>query len=297
MKLVERKNLNEPWWTDLERSHPTLSIFSSLTYLDAVSRNLCFLVNADNTGGMALPYFEKFGIKTLYTPVFFYYATWLGEGRPAADELLQFLQETFQECDFYCEEDYLGEHKEVFTLQRMLGPIVLSSQTKRNLKKVPNHAIVQTNKKTEDVFPIIEESLKGRIDSLSDDCFPVLRELMESLNLENKIRSYAFVLNDKIEGALVCILDKNTWFYLKGGSSEEGKKAGAMSHLMHKAIADCHSANALFDFGGSRVSGVRKFNLGFGATDCHYYRYAWKNGPFWYHWLRKGRDWMRGLSN
>jgi hypothetical protein len=290
MKIVERKELDGTWWNNLEMRHNSLSIFSRLDYLDTVSRDVCFLVNADNTGGLALPYFVKFGVKTLYTPVFFYFSQWLGDNQPHEKELISFLKNHFQEADYYCEMPLLGEHSEKYPYQ-ILQALHLNSQTKRNLKKAEKMDwILSKEVSVDDCCNHIQKFLSGKIDSLQNNRFPVLNKLVRELDESGKIKTYSLLSGKKIIACLVLIADKNTWFYLKGASTTTGKSNGAMAKLMHEAINYALAEGMQFDFGGSRASGVRQFNLGFGGEDCFYHRYTWSNSPFWYKLIRKMRD-------
>jgi Acetyltransferase (GNAT) domain len=67
-----------------------------------------------------------------------------------------------------------------------------------------------------------------------------------------------------LEGAVYIIFDKKTAYYLAGGSTETGRKNGAMHFLLHKAIEDARQRGLeFFDFEGSMLQGVESFFRGF----------------------------------
>ena len=50
----------------------------------------------------------------------------------------------------------------------------------------------------------------------------------------------------------------------------------------------------VFDFGGSRVQGVRNFNQNLGGRDVHYSMLNWNNSPEWYKVAHKMAKMMKG---
>ena len=90
------------------------------------------------------------------------------------------------------------------------------------------------------------------------------------------------------------LIDFNqTVLYLKGAFTDEAKKNGAMYAAMNSAIQQAKLAGKNFDFGGSRVEGVRHFNLQLGGMDRVYYYHQWDNSPFWYRWVKQLRKALR----
>ena len=86
----------------------------------------------------------------------------------------------------------------------------------------------------------------------------------------------------------------STVLYLKGTTTEEAKKSGGMYKLMLTAIEDAGSKGKVFDFGGSNVESVRRFNLNFGAEDVVYSQLSWNNAPFWWRIVKTIRDkWIK----
>jgi hypothetical protein len=51
---------------------------------------------------------------------------------------------------------------------------------------------------------------------------------------------------------------------------------------MQQAIERTLKEAKPFDFGGSEVDGVRRFNQNLGGIDQHYYIYTWNFAPAWF---------------
>jgi hypothetical protein len=92
---------------------------------------------------------------------------------------------------------------------------------------------------------------------------------------------------DQVVGGLILVEYKNSLLYLKGAFSKESKDQGAMYAAMNEAIAYARSNSLRFDFGGSRVEGVRRFNINLGGQDVHYAVLKWNHAPFWFNFLKK----------
>ncbi|MGY8927293.1 MAG: hypothetical protein ACKVJC_08360, partial [Flavobacteriales bacterium] len=74
---------------------------------------------------------------------------------------------------------------------------------------------------------------------------------------------------------------------LKGTVTEEVKKNGGMYLALNSAIETADSNNKVFDFGGSRISGVKKFNSNLGGEDISYYFLEENKAPLWHKVISK----------
>ena len=95
---------------------------------------------------------------------------------------------------------------------------------------------------------------------------------------KNNLRKIYFAENTEgvVEAAVYIVLDKNTAYYLAGGTSENGRKQGATYLLLCQAIQDTKAQGLdIFDFEGSMLQGVESFFRGFNATLTPYFR-VWK---------------------
>ena len=75
--------------------------------------------------------------------------------------------------------------------------------------------------------------------------------------------------------------------YLKGFTSSEGKKCGAMHFLFDFLIHELSNKRKVLDFGGSNVESVARFYKGFGAKDCLYLHLQLNRLPSIIKWLKR----------
>ena len=88
-------------------------------------------------------------------------------------------------------------------------------------------------------------------------------------------------------GGIVCLENESQIFYLKGTVAEKVKKNGGMYLALNSAIESADDNGKLFDFGGSRISGVKKFNNNLGGEDVSYYFLEENKGPLWHKLISK----------
>ncbi len=296
MKIVERKNLDEQKWTFWCENAPESQPFLDLAYLDSVAINLLFVLNLDETGGMPLPYFEKFGIKTLYMPVFCRWIDWIGENPPDKRELLLKLQSIFKQADIYFRNEQLAFPSEDLVYQKVsLDEFKLNSMAKRKLKLLDKeNCIISQENNLEGSLKIIRGELSNRFKTLKDVNFDSLEVLTNKLLNNNSLVIFNLHRNEQLLGALILIETDDRLLYLKGACEPEMRAKGGMYALLNHAIALAFESNRNFDFGGSRIPGVRQFNQCFGGQDQVYFRYQWSEGPAWYNVLKAIRNkWRR----
>jgi len=75
--------------------------------------------------------------------------------------------------------------------------------------------------------------------------------------------------------------------YIKGGSTPKGREVGAMHMIMDEVIHLNSNSKFIFDFGGSSIEQVARFNHSFGANDYEYQRLYRNNLPFFVKLLKK----------
>lgn len=284
MKLVQRKDINEDKWAEWCDNSSESQPFLSLSYLDAVSEKLVFVLNDEETGGIPLPYFERLGVKTLYTPVFCRWIDWVGDELPEPGYLEAFLKVEFNEADIFFRRSLLKEDTSELIYQKVTKEhFKLNSQAKRKVKSIEKEKfeiIESTDVKSG--LELIRKELSGKFDTLQDDSFDSLEILVSNLNSISKLKCLCLMWRGEIEGVLFLVQTKESILYLKGTCNSEAKNKGGMYALMNAAILDAFESNRTFDFGGSRIDGVRRFNKCFGGQDTEYFQYKWSNSPLWY---------------
>ena len=110
-----------------------------------------------------------------------------------------------------------------------------------------------------------------------------LKELIQKAVIEKVLTVYQI----PDVGGIVCLENKEQVFYLKGAVDAESKKNGGMYLAINSAICEALEKEKAFDFGGSKVDGVKRFNFNLGGSDSVYYNYSNSNYPWWYKALKR----------
>ena len=296
MKFISRENIDCQKWDDLVAKTPGASIFSLSSYLDEIAENWMVYVNENYTKGIAVPYAVRLGVKTCYTPIFITKLEWLGENE---DELIQFGKEvqTHFPIGYFCIRQPLQEiNSEEFIEQIIPSDSILSlgSQAKRMINKSDKlaHRIERSSERSA-IFSLIRSELLPKISSLTEGSIHRMEKAIEKISEQGQLQILSVFHGNKFVGGLFLIDFNQTVLYLKGAFTDDAKKNGAMYAAMNTAIKQALSEGKSFDFGGSRVEGVRYFNLQLGGLDRTYYCHQWDNSPVWYRWAKQLRKALR----
>jgi hypothetical protein len=263
--------------------------------MDAVAENWCVYVDDDYTMGVALPYAVRFGVKTLYTPIFVRYMEFLGDGINR-ESFVKEIKEHFSEGQFNFKEKIEGFKSAEFIYQAIGITIQheIGSQAKRTLSKFEKSGMtIQITKDDKEVLKRIRNELPQKVSALNSKSLDRLDKLVADLGEKGLLRIVEVCKDDQTIGGLFLIEFNETVLYLKGAFSDDSKKEGAMYGAMQHAIQYARSKGCHFDFGGSRVDGVRRFNLNLGGVDHVYHEYRWDNTPRWFGWLKKIKQKLR----
>jgi hypothetical protein len=283
MKLIERINIDTNKW-DLLVQQSGGDVFSLSWYLDALANEWCIITDDDYTKGIAIPYTKKFGIKLGYIPVFSRYVEWFGSTEYQEDAI-NLLQDSFHGYNLRVRSN-IELQNEVELVHQCVNQDTgtLGRQANRMLNKAAkNEYSVEESFELKFALSIIGNELAGKFKGVDDSSIHRLRNLCVSAAREKMLRIFSV---DEI-GAIICIQSGEKLLYLKGTATELGKKNGAMYALMQKAIDFSASNKLIFDFGGSTIEGVRKFNQNLGGMDEIHFGYSKNNAPFWYNLLRR----------
>lgn len=297
MRFIQREHIDCAKWDALVKSDSSASVFSLSTYLDAVAENWCVFTDDHYSKGIALPFTYRLGVKTCYTAVFLRYVEWIGEQTVQFDQLISLLQAEFPGGQICIKQDILGYPSEEFVFQRILDLTerTINSQAKRMLVKSEKAGFyLEEATAIDGIQTIIAEELPQKIATINDSSLSVLQQLTANLQSEKLLKIRAVKKDNQLVGGLYLVEFNETVLYLKGAFTAEAKASGAMYFAMNEAIKQAQAAGKSFDFGGSRVEGVRRFNVNLGGHDQVYFSYEWNNAPFWFKLLKKARQaWKR----
>lgn len=292
MKFIEREHIDCKKWDKLVERSGGLP-FSTSVYLDAVAENWCVLVDRDYTSGIALPYVVRLGKRSVYTPLFLRCLEWVG-GEPSQN-LIDKIKEHFPKGDLSIRNNLdVKQSKLVYQEIDIDVKAKYNEQAKRMIRKFDGSKYAVFNVDTpKHILEIISEELPAKVNSVNQRSIKILEKLVKSYRQAGKINMIEVRAEGECVGGAFFLEDEDRIIYLKSAFRSSAKKSGAMYKIMDTEIQKALTLNKVFDFGGSRVDGVRRFNLNLGGKDHVYYSCRWDNMPFWYKGLKVINDKLR----
>ena len=285
-RIIERPDLDVQKWDKLVERTKDASLFSHSFYLDAVAENWCVLVNEDYSIGLALPYTIRAKRRILYTPIFVSYLELLGaKPSPIFNELIR---KKFKTIEIEFKQEILGNSAEIFVTQFLNPGNKRKGQVNRmlNKSKRAEYEIRQTNDWSS-VFNHLDEQLKGKFSGMTEISLRRLKGAYVNADEFGLLRTFEIINGDQSQGGVICIQRNNCLLYSKGACPIDVRDQGGMYAAIDAAIKYANEHQLTFDFGGSRVEGVRRFNYAFGGEDLQYYSYRIDRSPFWFRWGRR----------
>lgn len=279
--IVPDEQVKTQWNTLVKSANG--AVFSTSDYLDATGFSWKLLVNESFTAGMACPYVDKFGQAFLVTPFFVRYVEWIGV-KEDESLILSTLKKEFSVADLQVRNSFLNAEKKQYQYLNP-GSLELGSQAKRSLKKAAG-LVVTWELRIPDLKQLVEAELSGKIAGIDEGTVQLLEQIVKKMGAEIVCQVNCLDFDSNFCGGLWLLEYGDRVIYLKGTTTPEAKKNGAMYRLMLEAIEMTHAKGKIFDFGGSNVENVRRFNLNFGAKDENYFRLSWNHAPWWWNMLR-----------
>ncbi len=297
MKIIQREHIDTKKWDALVSSSSDNAVFSLSTYLDAVAENWCVLTDDDYSKGIALPFTVRLGIKVIYTPIFVRYLEWFGVEIEKLESIKTIIQNEFQQGQLSSTLSFENKKSEdfIFQISEIQEEQVINSQSKRMLSKFEKADFtIQLDADEEEIIKIIKAELPQKVKSLNDKSLTSLEALVKSLKKDQLLKVVAVRKENTVVGGLFLVEFNHSLLYLKGAFTPDSKKEGAMYGVMQYVIELAKAQNKRFDFGGSRVEGVRRFNVNLGGKDVTYHSFEWDNSPLWFKILKRAKTaWKR----
>lgn len=292
------KDIDFKKWDTLVNETDHCSVFNTSHYLNATCPNWHAFLDDSYTYAFPVGVTTKLGVKNIYPPFFHRYSEIIGdESKVDIDNLTSTMKEEFPAGIFHSKKNiFKSLTSKEFIYQELNKPdYKLKSQAKRMIKKFSDSGMsieIDNNRSTE-VLSLVKKELSKKMDLYSSYSAMALDKLI--VNLPNCISLKTIVLIDgkDLVGGLMALEYRETILFLKGTTTETAKENGGMYALMDHLINLSFEENKTFDFGGSRIEGVRFFNTRFNATDKTYFCYHWDNSPAWYKFLKRIDKWRK----
>ena len=285
-QIIERQDLDVQKWNNLVDETEGTSVFTSSFYLDAVAENWCVLVNDDYSAGLALPYTIRAKRRILYTPIFVSYLEILGSVHE--ETLREIILKKFKTIEIEFKQEVLGAPSDVFVTQFLDPEKKRKGQVNRmlNKSKRAGYEVLETENWAT-VFEILYTQLNGKFSGMTDTSLQRLKKAYADSQEKGLLRTFEILEGEKGLGGVICIEKNGQLLYSKGACSVEVRDQGGMYAAINAAIDFANKRNLIFDFGGSRVEGVRRFNHAFGGVDLEYFSYRIDKSPLWFRWVRR----------
>ena len=297
MKLIYRNEIDLEKWDALVRSKSGAAVFSLSSYLDAVAENWCAFVDEKYSKGIAVPFTVRLGVKICYTPKFITYLEWFGAQKSDFSEVTTCLKVHFPQGFFSILSASDSNSSDQFVCQVIpLKPdVVYNSQANRMFSKFDKANLkLEYLQEEKTILEIIRKELPAKVASLDAKALDSLGVLLAELKKEGLLKTLAVTENGEIVGGLFLVDFNESVLYLKGAFTKESKKNGAMYGAMKFFIENTRNEQKIVDFGGSRVEGVKRFNLNLGGVDRMYSYYEWNHAPIWFNVLKSIKNLLKG---
>lgn len=254
-------------------------------YLSVVSEKWYILVDENYTKGVAFATSTRLGIENVTVAPFVrehqFYGKWTEN---EVDNALNTIQKRFSGGVFQTNFPIKGTKR----TYQIVETLQLQKHAERNIRKAAkNEAEIVDGTDVLGTYQLVVDALSGKIAWLDGEKQEILKKLFLELQKRELLRVKEMRQSGQVLGGLFFFQGKNRVVYLKGGVNEVGKSIGGMYLTMATQIEETLAQGKMFDFDGSEVPGVKRFNTYFGGKDAYYYQLTWDKNPFWYRLARK----------
>lgn len=286
IKYIEHRDIDKKKWDECITNSPNGFIFAYSWYLDSVCENWNALVEGDYQTVFPLPWKKKLGISFVYQP-FFLNQLGVFSLNPITEELankfLDSIPKKFAYIDMALNYHNTATLSDFAITQRVVQYVDLnndyasisknySENLKRNLKKAKKNKVrLIKNIMLEKVVESFRLTQGKNLKMFRKKNYLQLTDLIKKLISMGFGQTMGVYSTDNILCASASFMQSNNRIiYLKGAATDKGKEIGAMHYLMDYIIKENAGSNLLFDFGGSVVESVARFNKSFGAKEYVY---------------------------
>ena len=289
------------WDQSIEESSNGI-VFAYSWYLDAVIDNWDALILNDYEAVFPITKKTKWGLNYLFNPIF---ALQLGvfSKNKISDELINefisIIPEKIKLIDIQLNFENRSEDKsfeiskkacQFIKLNRSYSDISkkYSTNLKRNLTKARKHNLeIVLSVDIENVIKLFKENRGETLKEMKEEQYQRLHSLLTQLKQRKLGKIYECWFENELIASACFSITNNRIIYIKGGSTQKGRELGAMHLIMDEVIHLNSNSKLIFDFGGSSIDQVARFNYGFGAEEYEYQRLYRNNLPYFIKMLKK----------
>lgn len=296
IQQLKNHEIDKQKWDETISLAPNGIAYAYSWYLDAVFPNWEALVIEDYQYIFPLTIKKKYIISYFFTPVFamqlgvfskneiteeiqvlcYDYLRKINMFDISVNPSNQFIPDGFTMIEKECQIVYLNQTYEAISNE-------YSTNLKRNLKKANKYNLTLKNSTNiKNVVFLFKKNRGDLIKDFKDFHYEVLENLISEGLERNKIFIVECFDDREVIAAGFFSITNNRIIYHKGGSNEKGKKYGAMPLIIDTILKKYQNSNYIFDFGGSSIESVKKFNNNFTKINYSYYTLIKTNKLFYY---------------
>jgi hypothetical protein len=287
IKLLPNSEIDRVKWDKCVASAENSSIFSLAWYLDATHPEWCGLIKGDFNSVVPICATKKLGHKALIQPVFSRYTDFFSRDEELVDFYSNYLNSIDSVSCCYpvrfslLQGEFASKFYQEVGLNTSYDNIKLNyaKNAQRILKRNSESIFVQSDedfKKTIQLFSTGKAKELGLKKTQLEGLENLMLRAIQN-NMGFAVHAYGKQGELMATGFFLCFQGVIT--YLKGASTDEGKKAGSMYSIMDYVIKTNSEKFEKLDFGGSNVFSVAQFFKKFGAYDVPYYLYSQGKEP------------------
>lgn len=282
IRFVEHANIDKNRWDKciLQSTNPL--VYAESWYLDVVAPKWFALIKDDYEAVMPIYIKKKLGISYVCQPHFCQQLGVFSSTHVSSQLLRKFINKipwwivksdlqiynTFPEIELNLRTNY------ILDLNRPLEILMANydRQHRKNIKKAIS-APLEFNFSTEviQILDIYKNAYGDKYYQFNDDKYIVLQQLYQEASKRNKVETYEVKFkNEIVGGGVFMISSNNTFHYILGAPTSEGRKMNAIYFLIHQFIEKHAHQPSKLDFEGSTISSVAYFYKNFGAENIPY---------------------------
>ena len=280
-------NIDKTKWDSCIENSSNGIVFAYSWYLDAVCDSWDALILNDYEAVFPITKKSKFGLNYFFNPIFALQLGVFSKNKVSEEIISQFLKaipskirlidvnlnfgnvytgSDFESTEKSCQQIDLNQTYEEISKK-------YSSNIKRNLAKAKkNNLEIVLSIDVEQVVGLFKENRGGTLKELKEEQFERLKSVLTKMRENKFAKIYECWLGKELIASACFSICNGRIVYIKGGSSQKGRDLGAMHMIMDEVIHLNSGNNLIFDFGGSSIPQVARFNHSFGAVDYTYQR-------------------------
>lgn len=285
IKIIPSKDIDRDKWDACVARNENGLIYARSFYLDALAPRWDAFVVGDYMAVMPLVWKRKYGIKYFCCVRFIQQLGFIGAIEISAKDLLKAIRRIAWLGDipfnFFNDFYFLNRARtnQIIYLNREYRDIYQDYHPalKRNIKKAERNSLSYSKGCAEDISCFIDLHAENLADHYQE------KEIISLLALSKEESAKQYFLIKKVVNKeniplciSLCLKDHKRIYNTLLATSAEGKEYCAMPYLIDNIIKEYAQTNMIFDFQGSDIPGVKRFNSKFSPVIQPYKIYSFR---------------------